>query len=100
MPGAVREARAAISHTSQPSTTAGRIVATVSTLEGTVYLSGVPVELRTASDPTVLARTLTDGTGVVPFPAVRPRRYLVNACRAGFISGDPGEVQVTANQTA
>lgn len=72
----------------------GRIVATVTTLEGSVHMPGVQVELRAASDPTVLGRTTTDGAGVVTFPDVPPGRYIVKATRAGFVSSESAPFQV------
>jgi hypothetical protein len=83
----------------QPSTT-GRVVATISTLEGTVHLAGVQVELRTSSDATILARTTTDGAGAVSFPDVPPGRYILRATRPGFIPADSAEFQVRADQVA
>jgi hypothetical protein len=64
---------------------AGRVVATVTTLEGTVQLPGAQVELREQPRGTVLATTLTDGAGQVVFPDVPPGRYVISAVRAGFL---------------
>ncbi len=67
-------------------TGAGRVVATVTTLEGSVHMPGVEVELRTSSpQATVLAKTTTDGAGLVTFPDVPPGRYIVTATRPGFV---------------
>jgi hypothetical protein len=63
-----------------------RVALTVTTLEGTVRMPGVDVELREAPDGLVLARTVTDGAGQVTFPDVPPGRYLVSASRPGFVS--------------
>jgi hypothetical protein len=67
---------------------AGRVVATITTLEGTVRMSGVQIELRTAPDGTVIAKTLSDGAGQVVFPDVPPGRYVVGASRSGFLARD------------
>src|SRR5262245_48553025 len=60
-------------------------------------MPGVLVELRTASDPTVLARTITDGAGLVAFPDVPPGRYIITASREGFLPKDSPEFQVRAD---
>lgn len=64
--------------------TAGRVVATISTLQGTVRLVGVIVELQAAPNGLVVARTATDGAGQVTFPDVPPGRYVVKTGGAGF----------------
>ncbi|HSC25781.1 MAG TPA: TonB-dependent receptor [Vicinamibacterales bacterium] len=71
----------------QQSTT-GRIVVTITTLEGTVHMSGVQVELRAEGDGTVLAKTVSDRVGQVVFPDVPAGRYTVRATRPGFIDRD------------
>ena len=78
----------------------GRIVATVTTLQGTINLSGVDVELRLTSDPTVLAKTTTDGAGLVTFPDVPPGRYVLTAARSGFVSRDSAPFHVRAGEIA
>jgi hypothetical protein len=98
-PHAALARQSAAGQTGQPSTT-GRVVATISTLEGTVHLSGVQVELRTSSDPTVLARTISDGAGLVIFPDVPPGRYVIRATRPGFVPEDSAEFQVRADEIA
>jgi Carboxypeptidase regulatory-like domain/TonB dependent receptor-like, beta-barrel len=80
----------------QPGTN-GRVTVSITTLEGTVHMTGVLVELRTASDPTVLARTTTDGAGLVAFPDVPPGRYIITASREGFLPKDSPEFQVRAD---
>jgi hypothetical protein len=77
----------------------GRVVATVTTLDGTVSISGVQVELRTVPDATVLAMTTTDGVGRVAFPDIPPGSYVIRADRPGFVAKDsppfdvsPGDV--------
>ena len=79
----------------QPDTT-GRVVATVTTLEGTVHLSGVQVELREWRGGTVLATTLSDGAGQVVFPDVPPGRYVIAATRSGFIDRESAVFDVRA----
>jgi len=78
----------------------GRILATVTTLEGTVHMSGVQLELRTSTDATVLAKTMTDGAGLVTFPDVPPGRYVIQATRPGFVSNDSAIFDVRAGEVA
>jgi Carboxypeptidase regulatory-like domain/TonB dependent receptor len=91
--------RADASDTQQPATP-GRVVATVTTLDGTVNLPGVQVELHGASDATVLGRTTTDGAGAVTFPDVPPGRYVVTAVREGFLPTDSAAFTVRAGDIA
>ena len=86
------------SQAAQPS--AGRVVATITTLEGTVHMPGVQVELQTASDATVLARSTSDGAGLVTFPDVPPGQYFIEATRAGFIANLSTAFQVRAGEVA
>ena len=74
---------AAAGQTTQAQTT-GRVVATITTLEGTVHMPGVQVELRAPDQRIVIAKTLTDGAGQVTFPDVPPGRYIITASRPGF----------------
>jgi hypothetical protein len=83
--------------TAQPVTT-GRVVATITTLEGTMHLPGVDVELRAADDRLVIAKTATDGAGQVTFPEVPPGRYLLTGTRAGFAPKDSAVFDIAANQ--
>jgi len=69
----------------QPNT-AGRVVATVTTLDGTVEVPGVQVDLVAPSEAIVIATTATDTRGMVTFPDVPPGRYSISVARAGFIS--------------
>ncbi len=69
----------------QPNTP-GRVVATITTLGGTVEVPGVQVDLVVPSEAIVIATTETDPRGMVTFPDVPPGRYIVNVTRAGFIS--------------
>src|SRR5258705_6653588 len=91
--------RAGASNTQQPATT-GRVLVTVTTLDGTVHLPGVQVELRGAADPTVLASTSSDGSGIVTFPDVPPGRYVIRATREGFLPTDSAAFGVRANEVA
>src|SRR5262245_26516584 len=63
-------------------------------------MPGVHVELRAASDVTILASTMTDGSGNVTFPDVPPGRYLVTAAREGFRPIDSATFSVRANEVA
>jgi hypothetical protein len=66
--------------------TPGRVVATVTTLDGTVHVPLVQVDLISASEAIVIATTTTDGRGIVTFPEVPPGRYTIKAARSGFTS--------------
>lgn len=84
----------------QPQDTVGRIVATVTVLEGTVRMPGAVVELRAADDNVVIAKTITDGAGQVMFPDIAPGRYIAKATGSSFTAPDspvfevpPGEVK-------
>ncbi len=81
----------------QPTT--GRIVVTVTTLEGTVEMSGMQVELL-ADDGTVLAKTLSDEAGRVSFADIPAGRYTVSANRAGFVPATSAVFEVRASETA
>ena len=64
----------------------GRVVATITVLEGTVRLGGVDVALRSVDGNQVLAQTISDGVGQVTVPDVPPGRYVVEATRPGFVA--------------
>lgn len=83
----------------QPPTT-GRVVATITALEGTVHMAGVQVELRDPVQGMVIARTVTDGAGQVTFPDVPPGRYLISASRPGFLPRDSTVFMVRPGETA
>jgi hypothetical protein len=96
---------AAVPGTSQvtqgPSTaTTGRVVATVSTLEGTVQLPGTQVDLREEPGGSVLATTLSDGAGQVTFPDVPPGQYTLSAIRSGFVDSRSTVFEVRAGEVA
>jgi len=80
--------------------TTGRVVATITTLEGTVHLPGVDVELRDPAAGMVIAKTVTDGAGQVIFPEVPPGRYIITASRPGFEARDSAAFMVRAGVTA
>jgi hypothetical protein len=84
----------------QAQTTTGRVVVTVTVLEGTVRMSGVDVELRAFQDPLVIAKTTTDGAGQVSFPDVPAGKYVVRATRTGFVPADSAPFDVRAGLTA
>jgi len=86
--------------TQQQSSGNGRIVATVTTLEGTVQLPGTQVELREQPSGAVLAMTRSDGAGHVVFPDVPPGRYTLGAVRAGFVDSVSTAFDVRAGEAA
>ena len=77
---------------------AGRVVATITVLEGTVRIAGADVELRSLDGNMVLAKTLSDGAGQVTIPDVPPGRYLVRATRPGFEATDSAPFEVSAGE--
>ncbi len=82
----------------QPDAT-GRVVATITTLEGTVRMPGIQIELRDPDQRVVIAKTETDGTGQVEFPDVPTGRYLITASGPGFVDRDSTVFVVRANET-
>jgi hypothetical protein len=78
----------------------GRIVATVSLLEGSVRWPGVTLELRTATDKTVLAKTVTDGAGQATFPDIPPGRYVIEASGDTLRTAETAPFEVRAGDTA
>jgi hypothetical protein len=91
---------AGVSAANQSGQGTGRVVATVTTLEGTVQLPGAQVELREQPGNAVLATTLTDGAGHVVFPDVPPGRYVLGAVRAGFVDSVSTAFDVRAGEVA
>ena len=85
---------------SQPASDAGRVIATITALEGTVRVGGVDVELRSLDGNVVLAKTISDGAGQVTFPGVPSGRYVVQATRPGFVPTPSASFDVRAGQTA
>jgi hypothetical protein len=77
---------------------AGRVVATITTLEGTVRMPGVLVELRESAEGIALAKTTTDSIGQVAFADVPPGRYVVRATRAGFVARDSAAFEVKPDE--
>ena len=100
--GVSHSPRASSTPTSSPvfQPTTGRIVVKVTTLDGTVEMSGMQVELRQADDSTVLAKTLSDEAGQVTFPDIPPGRYTVTASRPGFEPAQSAAFDVRANEIA
>lgn len=84
----------------RPAEALGRVAVTVTTLEGTVHLAGVTVELRSVSDNVAIARSLTDGTGQVVFPEIPPGQYVVASSRQGFAERTSTPFTVRAGETA
>ena len=78
----------------------GRVVATITVLEGTVRMGGVDVELRSIDGNVVLAKTVSDGAGQVTFPDVPFGRYVVQATRPGFVSTASAPFDVRGGETA
>ena len=76
----------------------GRVVATVTALEGFVHVPGVEVELQ-AEDGMTIAKTLSDTTGQVTFPDVPPGRYRLRATRLGFGASDSASFNVRRGET-
>jgi Carboxypeptidase regulatory-like domain len=83
--GTAAPASAQQTRVEQPNTP-GRVVATVTTLDGTVEVPGVQVDLVAPSEAITIAATATDARGMVTFPDVPPGRYIVSVTRSGFIS--------------
>lgn len=79
---------------------AGRVVAIITVLEGTVRMGGVEVELRAHEGNVVIAMTTTDGAGQVTFPDVPPGRYDIRATRPGFLPSGSTPFDVRAGETA
>jgi hypothetical protein len=78
----------------------GRVVATVTTLDGTVHMPGIEVELLEADERVIIAETVTDGAGQVTFPDVPAGRYLITASGPGFVAGDSTVFEVRPGATA
>jgi hypothetical protein len=96
---------AASPSTAQPpsgdrATTAGRVVATITALEGAVRMAGVDVELRLADAKLVVAKTATDAAGQVTFFDVPAGRYVVSAARPGFQPTESTAFEVRPAETA
>jgi hypothetical protein len=90
---------AGVQEPTQPATT-GRVVATITTLEGAVHMPGVEVELRDPVQRVAIAKTSTDGAGQVIFPDVPPGRYIISASHPGFVQRDSAVFVVRAGETA
>lgn len=77
----------------------GRVAATITTLDGTVRMPAVEVELREPDKGLIIARTLTDDAGQVAFPDVPSGRYMISATRPGFLARDSPAFTVSAGGT-
>jgi hypothetical protein len=84
----------------QRASASGRVVATITVLEGAVRMPGVEVELRSFDGNVVLAKTMSDGIGQVTFPGVPPGQYVVRAERPGFAAISSPPFTVRAGETA
>ncbi len=84
----------------QPANPAGRVVVTITVLEGTVRMGGVDVQLRSLDGNVVIARTISDGAGQVTFPDVPAGRYVVEATRPGFVPTASAEFVVRGGETS
>jgi hypothetical protein len=80
--------------------TTGRVVVTVTVLEGTIHVPGVDIELQALDGNVVIAKTVSDGGGQASFPDVAGGRYLVRATRAGFQSTESAPFDVRPGETA
>ncbi len=80
--------------------TTGRVVVTVSALEGQVRIAGADVQLRPADAPAeaAIAKTTSDGAGQVAFPDIPEGRYIAQAARPGFVATDSAPFEVRAGQ--
>ena len=83
----------------QPTSGSGRVVATITVLEGTVRMPAVDVELRAVDGNAVLAKTMTDGAGQVTFPDVPAGRYIIEATRPGFVPTASAGFEVRGGET-
>src|SRR5262245_30316060 len=79
---------------------AGRVVATVTGLEGTVRVASVDVELLALDGNVTLARTITDSAGQVTFADVPAGRYMLTASRPGFAPTSSAPFDVRAGGVA
>lgn len=97
--GAAARADAQVLQASEP-VDAGRVVVTITTLDGALHLAGAQVELRATQETLAIARSLTNGGGQVVFPDIPGGQYIITASRAGFTTRDSAPFAVRANQTA
>ena len=92
---------AAAQATATPRATgAGRVVAIVTALEGTVRVANADVELISIDGNVTLAKTTTDGAGQVTFADVPLGQYLLKASRPGFAPTDSAPFEVRAGAVA
>ena len=81
-------------------TGAGRVVAIVTALEGTLRVANADVELISIDGNVTLAKTTTDGAGQVTFADVPIGRYLLKASRPGFAPTDSAAFEVRTGAVA
>ena len=72
----------------------GRIVVTVTVLEGTVRMPVVTLELRAVGDKTVLAKTVSDGAGQATFPDIPAGRYVITASGSSLMTTESAPFEV------
>jgi hypothetical protein len=84
----------------QDPVTVGRVIATITVLEGTVQIGGVDVELHSVDRNMVIAKSMTDPSGRVTFPDVPSGRYVVKAMRPGFTPTDSAPFALQNGETA
>jgi hypothetical protein len=83
-----------------PPVTTGRVVATITTLQGAVEMPGVEVTLRQPEGGLIIAQTVTDGVGQVAFPDVPVGRYSILASQPGFVERESAVFTVEAGETS
>jgi hypothetical protein len=101
VPVALAQAQApAFAAGGQRASDSGRVIATITVLEGTVRIGGVDVELRSVDRNMVLAKTVSDATGQVTFPEVPAGLYVVQATRPGFLPAASAPFELKSGETA
>jgi hypothetical protein len=98
--GGIARAEPRLGSPSQEVGGGGRVVATVTSLEGTVRVASVDVELLALDSNVTLARTITDSAGQVTFADVPAGRYMLKASRPGFAPTSSGPFEVRSGAVA
>lgn len=78
----------------------GQVVVTVTTLDGSLHLPDVQVELRASAGGPVVARSATDGAGRVRFLDVPAGVYVAITSRPGFVQRESTPFLVGPGDTA
>lgn len=78
----------------------GQVVVTVTTLDGSVHLPDVQVELRATDGGPIIARSATDGAGRVRFLDVPAGVYVATTSRPGFVQRESTPFLVGPGDTA